>query len=190
MRVLSFLFLFPYSFLAPIYTAYIIPLSSEGRGLFNAREGLRLNAKRRIKASITQKKTDTSPSSELKNEEEEGNAGQSISPLGLSDSAIKELLRQDISQFSSLSNEKEKTSSSSSAMTSLKNAFAVFLIADFFVVIVFLIWFLAAAAMQSTNPFLLERFQDIFNPVVVPSLTVLMVGSILSGTFSNEGEKK
>ena len=59
------------------------------------------------------------------------------------------------------------------------------LIADFFVVMFFLIWFLLAAALQSTYPVVLERFQDIFQPVVVPSLTVLMAGSIASGLLGD-----
>lgn len=73
-----------------------------------------------------------------------------------------------------------------SVVASLKSAFSTLLIADFFLVIFFLVWFLAAAALQSTNAFLLERFQDIFQPVVVPSLTVLMVGSIASGVTGQE----
>ena len=45
------------------------------------------------------------------------------------------------------------------------------------------------AAMQKTNPFLLEKFQDIFQPVVVPSLTVLMAGSIASGVLGGSEDK-
>ena len=66
-------------------------------------------------------------------------------------------------------------------MKTVKDALSLVMVVDFFVVMVFLVWFLAAAAMQKTNPWLLERFQDIFQPVVVPSLTVLMAGSIASG---------
>ena len=79
--------------------------------------------------------------------------------------------------------ENEADSNSNSIANSLKNAFSALLIADFFVVIGFLLWFLAAAALQSTYPVVLEKFQDIFQPVVVPSLTVLMVGSIASGAI-------
>jgi hypothetical protein len=67
----------------------------------------------------------------------------------------------------------------------VKDALSFIMVADFFVVIVFLVWFLAAAAMQKTDPWLLERFQDIFQPVVVPSLTVLMTGSIASGLLGD-----
>jgi hypothetical protein len=58
------------------------------------------------------------------------------------------------------------------------------LVVDFFVVLVFLVWFLLGAALQSTNAVVLERFQDIFNPVVVPCLTLLMVGSIASAVLA------
>lgn len=64
------------------------------------------------------------------------------------------------------------------------------MIADFFVVMFFLIWFLLAAALQSTYPVVLERFQDIFQPIVVPSLTVLMVGSIASGILENQANNQ
>eukprot|EP01038_Epipyxis_sp_PR26KG_P006374 gene6374-8779_t len=66
-------------------------------------------------------------------------------------------------------------------MKTIKNGISLILVADFFVIMVFLVWFLVAAALQSTYPVVLERFQDIFQPVVVPALTVLMVGSIASG---------
>ena len=78
--------------------------------------------------------------------------------------------------------------SGSNAMQSIKDVVGALLIADFFVVIAFLVWFLFAAAMQSTNPFFLEKFQDIFQPVVVPALTVLMAGSIASGVVENFGK--
>jgi len=81
--------------------------------------------------------------------------------------------------------------SSNSFIEGLKSAFTTLLIADFFVVIVFLVWFLFAAVLQSSYPVVLERFQDVFQPVVVPSLTVLMVGSIASGLLesaSNRGK--
>ncbi|KAJ1408399.1 hypothetical protein B484DRAFT_456337, partial [Ochromonadaceae sp. CCMP2298] len=71
----------------------------------------------------------------------------------------------------------------------LKSVFSSVLIADFFVVIFFLVWFLAAAALQGSYPVVLERFQDLFQPVVVPSLTVLMVGSMASGAMESQANK-
>ena len=106
----------------------------------------------------------------------------------LSDQALEELLKKDISDFNALST-KAEDKSENQLLATLKNAFAVFLIADFFVVLAFLAWFLAGVALQSTNAVVLERFQDIFQPVVVPSLTVLMVGSFLSGDFGKEKNK-
>jgi len=107
--------------------------------------------------------------------------------------SISDQLQSDISIFQerSLQAAQERSSSSkpeSGAVNVLKSVFSAVLIADFFVVIAFLLWFLAAAAMQKTNPFLLEKFQDIFQPVVVPSLTVLMAGSIASGVISKDKE--
>jgi len=75
-----------------------------------------------------------------------------------------------------------------SIVNKAKDALGIVFIVDFFVIIFFLGWFLAAAAMQSTNPWLLERFQDIFQPVVVPSLTVLMTLSIASGVTGGKKE--
>jgi len=104
--------------------------------------------------------------------------------------SINDQLQSDISKFEerALQAARERNSNGGAveengAVSGLKSVFSAVLIADFFVVIFFLVWFLAAAALQSTNPWLLERFQDIFQPVVVPSLTVLMVGSIASGTI-------
>lgn len=79
--------------------------------------------------------------------------------------------------------------SSNSFIEGLKSAFTTLLIADFFVVIVFLVWFLAAAVLQSSYPVVLERFQDVFQPVVVPALTVLMVGSIASGALESASNR-
>ena len=65
---------------------------------------------------------------------------------------------------------------------------AKILVADLVLVLVFLVWFIAAAVTQQQgNPYLLERFQDIFEPVVQPALGVLMIGSIASG-ISDKGK--
>ena len=75
------------------------------------------------------------------------------------------------------------------AIGRIKSAFSAVLIADFFVVIAFLVWFLVAAALQGTYPVVLEKFQDVFQPVVVPCLTVLMAGSIASGVIDTDKDK-
>lgn len=113
---------------------------------------------------------------------------------------------QRTSQKSSFSNGLSSSNSPSSSFTDpssatrssgdggpvkmIKDLISLVLIADFFVVILFLGWFVAAALLKDTNPFLLERFQDIFNPIVVPCLTVLMVGSIASGVLGDGKDKK
>lgn len=66
---------------------------------------------------------------------------------------------------------------------------AKILVADLLLVLVFLVWFIAAAlTQQQGNPYLLERFQDIFEPVVQPALGVLMIGSIASGVLDKNKE--
>lgn len=100
----------------------------------------------------------------------------------LTDESLKELLQKDIKSF----NADYSKSKGNPVLSKVKDVFGAILIADFFVVLAFLVWFLAAAALQSTNPFLLEKFQDVFQPVVVPCLTVLMVGSFVSGIGQND----
>eukprot|EP01036_Dinobryon_divergens_P025684 gene25684-34257_t len=103
----------------------------------------------------------------------------------------KQLIDNDLQQLDSyksmdnngLSGQQE----GSSVVDKVKDILSAVLIADFFLIMAFLLWFIVAAALQSTYPVVLERFQDIFQPVVVPSLTVLMVGSIASGL---SGKKK
>lgn len=74
---------------------------------------------------------------------------------------LSQKIQDDISDFERIGalREKKVVVEENALAKTLKNIFSAIFIADFFVVIVFLIWFLAAAAMQSTNPFLLEKFQ-------------------------------
>ena len=76
---------------------------------------------------------------------------------------LSQRIQDDISDFEriGLLKEKKVIVEEGGVSKTLKNVFSALFIADFFVVIVFLVWFLAAAAMQSTNPFLLEKFQVI-----------------------------
>ena len=105
---------------------------------------------------------------------------------------IASLLEDDISEFqrNSITSTTSTSNNETTPLNIIKNIISTFLIADFFVVIVFLLWFLAAVVTKSSNPYLLERFQDIFNPIVVPSLTILMAGSIASGLFNNDKKDK
>ena len=78
---------------------------------------------------------------------------------------LSQRIQDDISDFERIGalREKKTVVEENAVAKTLKNIFSAIFIADFFVVIVFLVWFLAAAAMQSTNPFLLERFQVTFH---------------------------
>eukprot|EP01031_Cornospumella_fuschlensis_P035057 gene35057-42457_t len=82
------------------------------------------------------------------------------------------------------------TPAQNSLGSKFQNFLSVLFVVDFFVILVFLAWFLAGVATQSTVPVVLERFQDIFQPVVVPALTVLMTGSIASGVLENMRKKE
>lgn len=94
--------------------------------------------------------------------------------------------KQLVDYQSKLIKPEENKSDEDSIANKAKGLISTVLIADFFVVIIFLVWFLVAAALQKTYPVVLERFQDIFQPVVVPSLTVLMAGSIASGLLGDK----
>jgi hypothetical protein len=67
------------------------------------------------------------------------------------------------------------------------------LVVDFFVIIGLLVWFVAATIqkqMTPDTPWLLERFQDIFMPVVQPTLGFLMIGSVVSGIGGDKKDEK
>ena len=157
-----------------------------------------LFAKRRTKAVVKKRDSSDDSSDVPKADFDSPSRAADVSRLNrikelsetssLSDQALEELLKKDISDFSALSKQ-TNGKNEDNLLSTLKNAFAVLLIADFFVVLVFLAWFLVGVALQSTNAVVLERLQDIFQPVVVPSLTVLMVGSFLSGDFGKEKNK-
>jgi hypothetical protein len=68
----------------------------------------------------------------------------------------------------------------------LQEAFSLLLTADFFVVLGFLGYFVVAIAARSLfqNGTLLDRFSDLWAPVIQPALGVLMAGTIVSGTVS------
>lgn len=99
----------------------------------------------------------------------------------------KQAIDKNLQQLDSYQSIDIDSNGNTSVFDKVKDVLSAVLIADFFLIMVFLLWFIIAAALQSTYPVVLERFQDIFQPVVVPSLTVLMVGSIASGL---SGKKK
>lgn len=91
---------------------------------------------------------------------------------------------EDVSQFAQTSKEE-----GSGILNLAENVMSTLLVVDFFVVIAFLGWFLVGAALQSSQPAILLQFQGIFQPVVVPALSVLMAGSVLSGLIDKVKKK-
>jgi hypothetical protein len=112
--------------------------------------------------------------------------------------SIEEELRQDIRQmkgkeetfFRDVSISQDVDSNSVFQMKSISDIFTFILVADFFVILGFLGWFAVGAETQSVSPIILSSFRSIFQPVVVPALTVLMVGSIASGITNKVNEMK
>lgn len=66
---------------------------------------------------------------------------------------------------------------------SISDGISILLVADLFVVLIFLAWFLAAVVLQGSQPDILLSFQSNFPTLVLPALTVLMAGSIASGAI-------
>ncbi|CAN0186787.1 unnamed protein product [Ascophyllum nodosum] len=71
-----------------------------------------------------------------------------------------------------------------------KDLISTFITIDFFVVIAFMIWFIAGVVSSYgfSNSFLLDQFNDKWTPVVQPALGVLMGGTIAGGVVSKFGE--
>ena len=81
----------------------------------------------------------------------------------------------------------------SQIVSKFKEVISSVLIADFFLIVFFLLWFIAASVSKEflANAFLLEKFQDIFAPVIQPALGLLMLGSVASGLpFGKDGDKE
>ena len=107
-----------------------------------------------------------------------------VVPIATISSELREFQRTTTVQNSS--DDINEDGGDNSITEKFKDFIGTVLIADFFLIIFFLLWFVTAAVLQSSYPVVLERFQDIFQPVVVPSLTLLMVGSIASGTLGKK----
>eukprot|EP01041_Mallomonas_annulata_P007792 gene7791-15940_t len=105
-----------------------------------------------------------------------------------------EELEDDIGDFSSAEKNNKMTKEkdfTNGVGGKIKDIFSGILIADFFLIVFFLIWFIAASVSKEAfaNAFLLEKFQDIFQPIIQPALGLLMAGSVASGIFKNDDEK-
>jgi hypothetical protein len=71
----------------------------------------------------------------------------------------------------------------------LQEAFSYILAADFFVVFGFLLYFVAAVAARSLfqDGSLLDKFSELWTPIIQPALGLLMAGTIVGGTVSKLG---
>lgn len=71
-----------------------------------------------------------------------------------------------------------------------KDLISTIITVDFFVVIAFMLWFIAGVVSSYgfSNSFLLDQFNDKWTPVVQPALGVLMAGTIAGGIASKLSE--
>ena len=69
--------------------------------------------------------------------------------------------------------------------TSLKNIIDNFLLINLFTVIFFAIFFIFAIIMQLNGIFVFVNFiQRVWNPLVVPLITILIIGALVNGINS------
>ena len=60
-----------------------------------------------------------------------------------------------------------------------------FLLVNLFLVIIFAFYFLFSVIMQINGKFIfLEFFQKLWNPLIVPLITILIVSSLINGVIS------
>ena len=98
-------------------------------------------------------------------------------------------LGADIERFRRAENRQPETAGESMA-SGAKNVISTIISIDFFVVIAFMLWFIAGVVSSYgfSNTFLLDQFNDKWTPVVQPALGVLMGGTIAGGVVSKLGE--
>lgn len=98
-------------------------------------------------------------------------------------------LGADIERFRRAENRQPETAGESIA-SGAKNIISTIISIDFFVVIAFMLWFIAGVVSSYgfSNTFLLDQFNDKWTPVVQPALGVLMGGTIAGGVVSKLGE--
>lgn len=98
-------------------------------------------------------------------------------------------LGADIERFRRAENRQPETAGESIA-AGAKNIISTIISIDFFVVIAFMLWFIAGVVSSYgfSNTFLLDQFNDKWTPVVQPALGVLMGGTIAGGVVSKLGE--
>lgn len=94
-------------------------------------------------------------------------------------------LSADIARFRAKEGKKTESLSESVAGEA-KGIISTIIAIDFFVVIIFMLWFIAGVVSSYgfKNTFLLDEFNASWNPIVQPALGVLMGGTILGGVLS------
>lgn len=97
-------------------------------------------------------------------------------------------LGADIERFRRAENRQPETAGESIA-SGAKDIISTIISIDFFVVIAFMLWFIAGVVSSYgfSNTFLLDQFNDKWTPVVQPALGVLMGGTIAGGVVSKLG---
>lgn len=71
------------------------------------------------------------------------------------------------------------------SQTRLKEIVDNFLLVNLFAVILFALFFIFAVIMQINGVFIfLDFFQNIWNPLIVPLITILIVSSLVNGINS------
>ena len=71
------------------------------------------------------------------------------------------------------------------SQTSLKDIVDNFLLVNLFAVILFALFFIFAVIMQINGVYIfLNFFQNIWNPLIVPLITILIVSSLVNGINS------
>lgn len=111
------------------------------------------------------------------------------SGLGKSEGPDLADLGADIARFRA----KEGTRSESlgeSVKSGAKDLISNIITIDFFVVIAFMLWFIAGVVSTYgfKNTFLLDEFNESWTPIVQPALGLLMGGTIIGGVVSKLGE--
>lgn len=98
-------------------------------------------------------------------------------------------LGADIERFRQKENRQPMGAGESFALGA-KDLISTIITVDFFVVIVFMLWFITGVVSSYgfSNTFLLDQFNDKWTPVVQPALGVLMGGTIAGGVVSKLGE--
>lgn len=101
-------------------------------------------------------------------------------------------LGKDIARFRAREAKRDAVGGGESFAVAAKGVISTIITIDFFVVIAFMLWFIAGVAgtYAFDDTFLLDRFNEAWSPIVQPALGVLMGGTIAGGVVSKLGESE